>query len=251
MRAFAFNVAYWALSITYGLAAAIAAALPGRDATAAVVRRYTERMVQAMRAIGGIQMEVLGRERLPEGPFIIASKHQSWGDGFSVYAHVDDVVVVIGEHMEKLPLISTILRKLRSVVVRKTGARETREAMRRQGEWARREHCRILIYPEGALAKVGEKFTYQSGVWRMSRDFELPVVPVASNLGLFWPQKATHRTRPGTATVEFLEPIPSGLPKAEFMARLEAVIEDRTAELIAQAAGREVAPAVWAPTPTD
>jgi 1-acyl-sn-glycerol-3-phosphate acyltransferase len=44
--------------------------------------------------------------------------------------------------------------------------------------------------------------------------------------------------------LEFLDPIPTGLPKAEFMARLEAVIEDRTAELIAEATGKPVTPAV-------
>ena len=52
----------------------------------------------------------------------------------------------------------------------------------------------------------------------MYRDFEMPVVPVATNLGLYWPQQA-YEKRPGTATIEFLDPIPPGLGKAEFMAR--------------------------------
>ncbi|MFN4092381.1 MAG: lysophospholipid acyltransferase family protein, partial [Brevundimonas sp.] len=99
-------------------------------------------------------------------------------------------------------------------------------------------------------AKVGEKFRYRSGVWHMYRDFDMPVVPLATNLGLFWPQEAFSKT-PGTATLEFLEPIPTGLPKEEFLARLEAAVEGKTAELIAEATGNPVTPAVQVPTPDE
>jgi 1-acyl-sn-glycerol-3-phosphate acyltransferase len=44
--------------------------------------------------------------------------------------------------------------------------------------------------------------------------------------------------------VEFLEPILPGLEKDEFMARLEAVIETRSNELIAMATGAPVREAV-------
>ena len=77
----------------------------------------------------------------------------------------------------------------------------------------------------------------------MYRDFDMPVVPVATNLGLFWPQEAFEK-HPGTATLEFLDPIPTGLPKDEFLARLEAAVEGKTAELIAEATGQPLAPAV-------
>jgi len=84
MRSFSFNVAYWILSIAYGLAAAFAALAPGRGPTGWVIRRYVRRMVQAMALFAGIRLDVRGKERLPEGAFIIASKHQSWGDGFAM-----------------------------------------------------------------------------------------------------------------------------------------------------------------------
>ena len=77
----------------------------------------------------------------------------------------------------------------------------------------------------------------------MYRDFDMPVVPLASNLGLFWPQEA-YEKHPGTATLEFLDPIPTGLGKEEFLERLETVVEAKTAELIAEVRGGPVIPNV-------
>jgi 1-acyl-sn-glycerol-3-phosphate acyltransferase len=82
----------------------------------------------------------------------------------------------------------------------------------------------------------------------MYRDFDMPVVPVATNLGLFWPQQ-DFKKNPGTATVEFLDPIPTGLGRQDFMTRLEAAIETRTAELIALATGEPIKASILMPTP--
>ncbi len=243
MRSLAFAIAYWFLSITYATAAAFAALAPGRSATSWIIRRYVKRMVQATRVLAGIKVQARGRERLPDGAFIIASKHQSWGDGFVTYDQFDDLAFVTGDHLEKFPLLGTVLKKLGAIVVNNCGGREARESLQQRGADAHKEGRRILIYPEGNLAKVGEKFRYRTGVWHMYRDFDMPVVPMASNLGLFWPQEEFRKT-PGQATIEFLDPIPTGLEKAEFMARLETAIEGRTAELIAEATGKPVTPAV-------
>jgi 1-acyl-sn-glycerol-3-phosphate acyltransferase len=62
-------------------------------------------------------------------------------------------------------------------------------------------------------------------------------VPIALNSGLFWPRR-TFLRYPGTVIVEVLDPIPPGLPKDEFFARLQNTIETATARLIAEAQTR-------------
>jgi 1-acyl-sn-glycerol-3-phosphate acyltransferase len=62
-------------------------------------------------------------------------------------------------------------------------------------------------------------------------------VPVACNVGLFWPRKG-NALRPGRAVVEFLPPIPPGLPSAEFLERLEGDIEPASDRLMAEAGFR-------------
>ena len=46
-------------------------------------------------------------------------------------------------------------------------------------------------------------------------------------------------TGPGTIIVEFLDPIPPGLPRAEFLARLTSAIETASDRLIAEAKPKE------------
>jgi 1-acyl-sn-glycerol-3-phosphate acyltransferase len=248
MRSLLFEIAYWILSTFYVLTAVIAAMLPGRGPVTAVIRRYTRRMLGAMALFAGIKVALKGQQRLPQGGFIVAAKHQSWGDGFVMFANIDNLVFVTGDHLEKIPLLRGLLHKLGAIVVDSCGGPEARRALSRSAAAANAEGRRILIYPEGHLAKPGERFRYRTGVFHMYRDFDLPVVPVATNLGLFWRQQ-DFKKNPGTATVEILDPIPTGLDRDAFMARLEGVIEARTAELIAGAKGEPVQASVLMPTP--
>lgn len=250
MRSFAFSVAYWVVSGFYVSIGAVAAVLPGRAPVQGVARFYCRRMLWALRWIAGIDVELKGRERLPPGAFIIAAKHQSWGDGFVMFAHVDNLSFVAGDHMERIPLLRGILRKLGAIIVNNCGGPESRRALSDQAAMAHKEGRRILIYPEGHLAKVGERFRYRTGVFHMYRDFDLPVVPVATNLGLFWPQEE-FRKNPGVATIEFLDPIPTGLARSAFMAKLEQAVESRTAELIALATSEPVRPSILVRAPDE
>ena len=250
MRSLIFNVAFYLVSALYVLSAALASLLPGRRPVNMVVRTYARRMLWWMHRAAGITVELRGAERLPEGAFIIAAKHQSYGDGFVMYAHVDNLAFVTGDHLERFPLIGGVLKKLGAIVVDNCGGPEARRALAESAAAAHRDGKRILIYPEGNLAKVGERFRWRTGVFHMYRDFDLPVVPVATNLGLYWPQQdwAKH---PGHAIVEFLDPIPTGLDRAEFMARLEGAAESRSDELAALAQGRPPRPSVLVQTPDE
>jgi 1-acyl-sn-glycerol-3-phosphate acyltransferase len=250
MRSFAFSFAYWAISGFYVLLGALAVILPGRGAVRWVARFYCKRMLWALHWIAGVKVRVLGEQRLPEGSFIVAGKHHSWGDGFVMFAHVRNLTFVAGDHMERIPLLRGILHKMGAIVVDNCGGLESRRALSENAAIAHAEGRRILIYPEGHLAKAGERFRYRTGVFHMYEDFDMPVVPVGTNLGLFWPQEDFHKN-PGMATVEFLEPIPTGLDRATFMQRLESAIETRTAELIAEARGEAVAPSILVPAPDE
>jgi 1-acyl-sn-glycerol-3-phosphate acyltransferase len=68
----------------------------------------------------------------------------------------------------------------------------------------------------------------------------VPCLPVALNSGLFWPRRSVIR-RPGTIVVEILKPIPPGLPRDEFLGRLETAIEGASRRLLVDAEAPEPA----------
>ena len=247
LRSILFNIAYWILSVLYVLLAVLCMVLPGRKAVGWVVGRYTRRMVQALRYLAGIRLTVVDREKVPDA-CIIAAKHQSWFDGYAMYSQFADLAFVTGDHLEHIPLLKGVLAKLGAIVVDNCGGHKARAALARNAAKANEAGRRILIYPEGHLAKAGERFRYKTGVWHMYSNFALPVVPVATNLGLFAPQQAFAKF-PGRATLQFLDPIEPGLPRAEFMQRLESAIETQSDKLIAEAGGLPVTPSLLVADP--
>lgn len=249
IRGFLFTGVYYALSVIYVLASLPFLALPGRGPVTAIIRSYTRAINIALHWIGGIKKEVRGREHLPDGAFILAPKHASWGDGFLVYPEIKNLAFVTGDHLERFPLVGGILRKLGAIVIDTCGGGERKAASLSAGmSRAREEGRRVLIYPEGHLAPVGYHFRYKPGVWHMQKAMDVPIVPVATNLNCFWNQEEIVK-KPGTAVIEFLEPIPAGLPKEEAMARLTQAVETRSVELIAEATGEPVKPTQLLPDP--
>ena len=237
MRGVVFTFVYYTLSVIYVLASLPFLALPGRGPVRGIIRSYTRAMNLNLRFVAGIRKEVRGRHNLPEGPFILAAKHQSWGDGFLIYPEIKDIAFVTGDHLEKFPFVKGILQKLGAIVIDTCGGGERKAASLAEGmNRVAADGRRILIYPEGHLAPVDYHFRYKPGVWHMANTMNVPIVPVATNIGLFWKQEDFRKT-PGTAIVEFLPPILPTDDKNETMTRITECIEARCAELVAEGRG--------------
>lgn len=249
IRSLVFQVVYYATSIFFGVCALPLLFIPSRRPLMWWMLGYTRMMVFWMRWIGGIRIRVVGKERLPDGPCIIAAKHQSWGDGFVMFSQFYDLSFVTGDHLEKYPLLGGILRKMGAIVVDNCGGAYARARLVDEDlKKAQSDDRRILIYPEGHLSPVGQQHRYRKGVYHMYDAYNCSAAPVATNLGLRWPQ-TSWRIYPGEAVVEFLEPIPPGLEKDEFMRRLENAIETRSLELLGDEAPKGVSLGAVLPDP--
>ncbi|HBJ42259.1 MAG TPA: 1-acyl-sn-glycerol-3-phosphate acyltransferase, partial [Hyphomonas sp.] len=117
MRGLVFTVVYYILSVLYVLVSLPFLIFPGRGPVRMIIRSYTRAMNLNLRIVAGIRKEVRGRSNLPDGPFILAAKHQSWGDGYLIYPEVKNLAFVTGDHLEKFPLVGGILRKLGAIVI--------------------------------------------------------------------------------------------------------------------------------------
>jgi 1-acyl-sn-glycerol-3-phosphate acyltransferase len=98
-----------------------------------------------------------------------------------------------------------------------------------------RNDRQLIIYPEGTRRAPGDEPAYKYGIVELYAQLGLPVVPVAHVAGLYWPRRKFMRY-PGTIKARFLKPIPAGLDKTEFMARLMRETEAVCDELLIEAA---------------
>jgi len=203
----------------------------------AVAKTWGRCNLVLLRLVAGIDYEIRGREKMPRGPIIAAAKHQSAWETFALLWLFDDPTFIIKRELQWIPIFGWLTIKGRMVPVdRGAGSK----AMSMMTERARIELARgrqLVIFPEGTRRAAGAEPRYKYGVAQLYAAEGVPCVPIALNSGLFWPRRSILRY-PGTILVEVLDPIPPGLDKDVFFARLQDDIETATARLLAEAKTR-------------
>tara|TARA_A100001388_G_C28534671_1_gene387314 strand:- start:37 stop:675 length:639 start_codon:yes stop_codon:yes gene_type:complete len=182
----------------------------------------------------GITHEIRGLENIPNGPIMIASKHQSMWDTQIYNLIFYDCIFVLKRSLLAVPLVGWFMWRAGMIAVdRRAGAAAMRKLLRDARTSVENGHT-IVIFPEGTRMPPGERGCYQPGVAALYKELGLPVVPVALNSGTYWPRRA-FKKRPGCIVLEFLPAIEPGLDRHDFMKELEEQIETATASLEQQA----------------
>ena len=234
MRSTIFNTCFYGFTALVAIVCIPLAYVKSRKPMVAVLHWWARGIVFLMRRIMGIRLEVRGKDHIPQqGPSLIASKHQSFGDGITVLSLIPDLAVVAMKDLMSYPLIGQILKKLEMIMVDMAGGDSEKSTLSTAARVAYDRDRPLLIYPEGQLVPVGTRERYKTGIYHLYKDLNLPVVPVASNLGLCWECRQWTK-KPGTAVLQFMEPIATGLDQATFMRVLEDRIEAQTAQLVEQ-----------------
>jgi len=203
-----------------------------------VLRGYARSSLWLLRVICGLTVEWRGREKIPKGACIVACKHQSAWETFALFMLLEDPTYVLKRELMWLPLFGWLATKAGMIPIDRGSHAK---ALGRMAAAARRALAlgrQIVIFPEGTRRPPGAEPRYLPGVAYLYAETEVPCVPIALNSGLFWPRRSLRRY-PGTVLVEVLDPIAPGLDKRAFLARLQTVLEDATARLVAE--GRDQA----------
>jgi len=238
IRSLAFNLYFYALTVLAALLGIILVPIPTPVLLRGLLHGWARAVVWGMRSLGGMKVEVRGRERLPErGPVLLANKHHSECDGILLAAEIPGIAFVAMQELFRLPVIGAILYRLQMIRVDACGGGKERDNLAQFAKRAYDSGRHIAIYPEGHLMQPGERERYRSGIYYLSRDLGLPVTPVANSVGLLW-NRRDWRKHAGRAAIEFLPPIETGLEKHPFMRRLEDTIEATSDRLIAEFSGR-------------
>jgi 1-acyl-sn-glycerol-3-phosphate acyltransferase len=238
LRSLAFNVLFY-LTMAIWIVAALPTFLMPRSALVRMAQAWGRWNIWLMRVICGTRVKILGIGKIPKGPLIIASKHQSMWETFALFSLIDQPIFILKRELKWIPFFGWYLMKTGMIGIdRKAGMRSLKILARITKEQMQLGR-QLVIFPEGTRRPVGAPPAYKSGVAMIYAGAEVPCVPVALNSGLCWPRR-TFLRYPGTITVEFLDALPPGLRREEFMSRLTASIEGATGYLV-EAGRREQA----------
>jgi len=159
---------------------------------------------------------------IPDGPFLIAVKHQAMVETVEALRFARTPVVVMKRELTTMPLFGWVTRRYGVIGVdREAGARALREMMAK-GRQAAAEGRPVVIFPEGTRVPPGERPALRPGFAGLYRALGLPVIPVAHDSGRLWPRGLAKKS--GTIHFKVGEPIPPGLKRDEIEARVHEAI---------------------------
>jgi 1-acyl-sn-glycerol-3-phosphate acyltransferase len=232
LRSLAFNALFYASLVVHGVVALPTLLLPPRFALA-FIRSYALSMLWLLRVMCGITVEWRGLEKIPQGACIIACKHQSAWETLSLYAVIYDPTYILKRELMWIPFFGWYAWKTGLIPVDRSAGAGALSRMTRAAQRELKRGRQIVIFPEGTRRPPGAEPDYKPGATFLYSKTNVPCVPMALNSGLFWPRRSTRRV-PGTIIAEVLAPIPPGLDRPAFAAKLQSVLEQATARLVAE-----------------
>jgi 1-acyl-sn-glycerol-3-phosphate acyltransferase len=233
LRSLAFNALFYLVLLAY-LVVALPTLLMPRWGILRLARHWAGVNLALLRAICGITVDWRGRERIPPGAVLAAAKHQSAWETFALLTIFRDPTFILKRELLWIPFYGWFARHAGMIPVDRGGGKPALVAMTARARAALVEGRQIIVFPEGTRRPPGAEPKYKFGIAHLYAEGGAPCVPIALNSGLFWPRRRFLR-RPGTITVEVLDPIAPGLAMDQFFARLQGEIESATARLVAEA----------------
>jgi 1-acyl-sn-glycerol-3-phosphate acyltransferase len=233
LRSLAFNAGFFLLTAVLGVLG-LPLLLAPRPVVMRFGRFWARSVLTLLKVTVGLDGEIRGLDKLPRGPCIVAMKHQSAWDTLILPIVLGDPAVVLKRELLWVPFYGWYASRAGSIAIDRRGHAAALRRMLAASRSAAVAGRPIVIFPEGTRVAPGRHLPYQPGVAALYQTLAVPLVPAAVNSGLFWGRRSFLKQR-GRITLEFLDPIPPGLPRRRLMPELEARIETATAALEGEA----------------
>ncbi len=203
-------------------------------------RQWGRTTLWLLEKICGLKHEIRGVENIPKGAVIVAAKHQSVWDTFTLPIFFPDFSFILKHELVYLPLFGWYLLRSEQIAIDRAKGRKALPQLVSKAKALFAQNRQLFIFPEGTRRPPGAPPAYKFGVALIYEETGAAVLPVVLNSGLFWPRHG-FRIRPGVAVMEFLPPIAPGLSPHAFFSLLQQQLEAGTERLLQEAAAKDPA----------
>lgn len=180
----------------------------------------------------GLRSEVRGP--VPQDEVIIAAKHQSFLDILLLVSVLPRPRFVMKKELAYAPIFGWYAKRIGCVPVDRGKRGKAVQDMVAAVTDPEAPKGQLVIYPQGTRVGAGAYKSYKIGVGALYAQLGQPVVPAATNVGVFWRRRGFMR-KPGLAVLEFLPPIPPGQSLSAFMQEIEHEVETASNRLMVEA----------------
>jgi long-chain acyl-CoA synthetase len=154
-----------------------------------------------------------GVDNIPEGPFILAPNHQSVFDGLFVAAYlrshqIRKTYVYAKEKHIKQRWLKFLANRNNIIIVDLN--RDLKASIQKMAE-VLKQNRNLIIFPEGTRTLNGKLGQFKKTFAILSRELNIPIVPVSIDGAFKALPKGSHFPRPWTKIrIEFLKPVYPG-----------------------------------------
>jgi 1-acyl-sn-glycerol-3-phosphate acyltransferase len=226
LRSLLFLLWFAALTIVMGTVA-LPLLLGPRQPALRLSRSWARAVLWGLKVFAGVRMRITGA--VPRAPVLVAAKHMSTWDTLAIHLALGDPGIVLKRSLLLIPFFGWYVGKTAAIPINRGAGASALRDMAKAAKDMLGQGRPVVIFPEGTRKKPGAPPDYKPGVAGLYGLLGVPCVPVALNSGLHW---RGFWKRPGTITLAFLEPIPPGLKRAQFMPILQERIETATNALL-------------------
>jgi 1-acyl-sn-glycerol-3-phosphate acyltransferase len=223
VRSILFVLLFYPGTLLYVLAVIVVSPI-GDAPVQAVVHGWSKYHHMLVRHLLRIRIEWDGA--IPDGPYLIAVKHQSMMEAVDTLHFAKSPVVVMKRELTVIPLFGWVTRRYGVIGVDREAGAAALRTMMAEAKAAIAGGRPVIIFPEGTRVPYGASPELRPGFAGLYRALGLPVVPVAHDVGRLWHKGFIKRS--GTVHFRAGDTIPAGLKRAEVEARVHAAINALT-----------------------
>lgn len=157
----------------------------------------------------GVRVRLEGYQNVREDrPQIVASNHESWYDVFALAANMPGrFKFVAKKELANIPFFGWGWRAAGHISIDRSDTQSAIRSLEKAGETMRREHAKVVIFPEGTRSPSGVLLPFKKGAFMLALQTGVELVPVGVSGGRTILRKGDWRIHAGEVVLRFGEPI--------------------------------------------
>ena len=175
-----------------------------------------------LRFVLSTKIFIKGKENIISNEkFFIAASHQSMFETFYLQTVFNSPVFILKKELLLIPIFGWYLKKIGSISIKRN--KVTKDNLSFSDDISKlmiQSNRPLIIFPQGTRVLPDDRPPFKKGVSRIYEQLNLTCQPVAINSGYVWPKKGKKKPYKNII-ISILKPIPSGLPKENFIKILE------------------------------